>query len=67
MGLENYIEIFTSDKDYLSGIGHTLMFTVISNIVKLIPALFLAIMLNEGIRGRGCTGRFCTCRPFCPM
>ena len=29
------------------------MFTVISNIVKLIPALFLAIMLNEGIRGKG--------------
>ena len=53
VGLENYIEIFTSDKDYLSGIGHTLMFTVISNIVKLIPALFLAIMLNEGIRGKG--------------
>ena len=53
VGLQNYIEIFTSDKDYLSGIGHTLMFTVISNIVKLIPALFLAIMLNERIRGKG--------------
>lgn len=53
VGLQNYIEIFTSDKDYLSGIGHTLMFTVISNIVKLIPALFLAIMLNESIRGKG--------------
>lgn len=53
VGLQNYIEIFTSDKDYLSGIGHTLMFTVVSNIVKLIPALLIAIMLQEGLKGKG--------------
>lgn len=53
VGLENYKEIFTSNKDYLSGIGHTLMFTVVSNIVKLIPALLIAIMLQEGLRGKG--------------
>lgn len=52
VGLKNYIEIFTSDKNYLSGIGHTLLFTIVSNIVKLIPALFLAIMLQEGLRGK---------------
>ncbi len=52
VGLKNYIEIFASDKDYLSCIGHTLMFTVVSNIVKLIPALFLAVMLQEGLRGK---------------
>jgi raffinose/stachyose/melibiose transport system permease protein len=52
VGLKNYIEIFASDKDYLSGIGHTLMFTIVSNIVKLIPALFLAVMLQEGLRGK---------------
>lgn len=52
VGLKNYIEIFTSDKNYLSGIGHTLMFTIVSNIVKLVPALFLAIMLQEGLRGK---------------
>lgn len=53
VGLQNYIEIFTSDKDYLNGIWHTLMFTVVSNIVKLIPALLIAIMLQEGLRGQG--------------
>lgn len=53
VGLQNYIEIFTSDKNYMDGIGHTLMFTVVSNIVKLIPALLIAIMLQEGIRGKG--------------
>lgn len=53
VGLENYIKIFTSDKDYVSGILHTLMFTIVSNIIKLIPALMLAILLNEGIRAKG--------------
>ena len=53
VGLQNYIEIFTSDKDYLNGIWHTLMFNVVSNIVKLIPALLIAIMLQEGLRGQG--------------
>lgn len=53
VGLQNYIDIFTSNKDYSSGIVHTLMFTVISNIVKLIPALLLAIMLQEGLKGQG--------------
>ena len=53
VGLQNYIEIFTSDRNYMDGIGHTLMFTVVSNIVKLIPALLIAIMLQEGLRGQG--------------
>ena len=53
VGLQNYIEIFTSNKEYLSGIGNTLMFTIVSNIVKIIPALLIAIMLQEGLRGKG--------------
>lgn len=53
VGLKNYIEIFTSDTDYAVGIAHTLMFTVVSNIIKLIPALLLAVMLQEGLRGKG--------------
>lgn len=53
VGLQNYIEIFTSEKNYLDGIGHTLMFTIVSNIVKIIPALMIAIILQEGLRGQG--------------
>ena len=53
VGLENYREIFTSNKDYVFGIVNTLKFTVISNIVKIIPALFLAIILYEGLKGMG--------------
>ncbi len=53
VGLQNYIEIFKSDKDYAAGIAHTLMFTVVSNVIKLIPALLLAVMLQEGLRFKG--------------
>lgn len=53
VGLDNYIEIITSNKGYLSGLGNTLMFTIVSNIIKLIPALLIAIMLQEGLRGKG--------------
>lgn len=53
VGLQNYSDIFTSNKDYTSGILNTFRFTIISNIVKIIPALFLAIMLQEGLKGKG--------------
>lgn len=53
VGLENYKEIFTSDKDYAFGIFNTLKFTLVSNVVKLIPAFFLAILLQKGIKGQG--------------
>ena len=66
VGLKNYIEIFTSNKNYSNGIFNTLKFTVISNIVKIIPALFLAIILFEGIRGMALTGRCSTCPPSSP-
>lgn len=52
VGLDNYKEIFTSADSYLAGIGNTLKFTVISNILKLIPGLLLAIMLQKGIKGQ---------------
>ena len=52
VGIQNYKDIFTSNKDYASGIFNTLNFTVISNVIKLIPALFIAIMLQEGLRGK---------------
>lgn len=52
IGINNYIEIFTSNKDYTLGILNTMRFALVSNVVKLIPALFLAILLNENLKGR---------------
>ncbi len=53
VGLDNYIEIFTSNKDYASGIVNTLKFTVVSNVLKLTVGLALAIVLQEGVFGKG--------------
>lgn len=52
VGLRNYVQVFTSNSDYSRYIFNTVRFTLISNIVKIIPALFLALMLNQGMRGR---------------
>lgn len=51
IGLENYKTIFSSSSNYFSYIYNTLRFTIISNIVKIIPALFLAILLSENLKG----------------
>ena len=53
VGLDNYIEIFTSNKNYGSSIFNTFRFTIISNVVKLIPAFFIAVMLKGGLKGKG--------------
>jgi raffinose/stachyose/melibiose transport system permease protein len=52
VGLRNYIQIFTSTNDYSRYILNTIRFTIVSNIVKIIPAFFLAVMLNKAMRGR---------------
>ncbi len=52
VGIQNYIDIFTSDKEYSRGIFNTLRFTMISNVIKITLALFLAIMLKEGLAGK---------------
>lgn len=53
VGLQNFREIFTGTTvRYSQGIMNTLRFTVVSNLVKIIPALFLAILLSGGLKGR---------------
>jgi raffinose/stachyose/melibiose transport system permease protein len=52
VGFQNYIEVFTSNRNYSAGIANTLKFTVISNIIKITTAFFLAVMLQKKIKGR---------------
>jgi raffinose/stachyose/melibiose transport system permease protein len=52
VGFRNYIQVFTSNNNYFRFIGNTIRFTIFSNIIKIIPAFFLAIMFNSAIRGR---------------
>jgi ABC-type sugar transport systems, permease components len=50
IGLDNYKEIFQASSYYLSSIIHTLIFTFITVVFKVVIGLVLAILLNEGIR-----------------
>lgn len=52
VGFENYIAIFKSNQNYAATIKNTILFTIVSNIVKIIPALILAIMLQDNLRGK---------------
>ena len=52
IGLQNYIDLFTSNKNYMAGFWNTVRFTLISNVVKIIPAFFLAILLNSRLKGK---------------
>lgn len=67
VGLQNYIDLFQSNQNYMAGIGNTIRFTLVSNIVKMIPAFFLAILLHSGLKGKNFIGRFFICRPLCPL
>lgn len=50
VGLDNFRTIFSSDENYLLFIQHTLFFTVNTIILKTIIGLFLAVLLNNGVR-----------------
>jgi raffinose/stachyose/melibiose transport system permease protein len=50
VGLDNFRTIFSSDENYLLYIQHTLFFTVNTIILKTIIGLFLAVLLNNGVR-----------------
>jgi len=47
IGLENYVEMFTADPDFYQALKVTLVYSITSVPLRLIVALFLAILLNE--------------------
>jgi raffinose/stachyose/melibiose transport system permease protein len=50
VGLDNFRTIFSGSEKYLDYIGNTLIFTVYTILLKTIIGLFLAILLNHGVR-----------------
>ena len=52
VGIENYIEVFTSNKDFLNAFWFTVKFTVVSVISVNIFAFALALLLTREIKGR---------------
>jgi raffinose/stachyose/melibiose transport system permease protein len=50
VGLANFAEIFSPDRDYLTYIKNTLWFTVASTILKTVLPLALAVLLSKQIK-----------------
>ena len=51
VGLKNYIDIFTKDPDFLQSAKVTLIYVVVAVPLKLAFALFIAVLLNQKLRG----------------
>ena len=53
VGIKNYVAMFTKDPDFWQSLKVTAVYTVFSVPLRLLTALFLAILLNEATRGVG--------------
>jgi len=53
VGLKNYVEMLVRDTDFWQSLKVTAVYTVFSVPLRLLTALFLAILLNEATRGVG--------------
>ena len=51
IGLQNYSTIFTDDGRYIQSVKVTLIYVFLGVPLKLIFALFIALLLNKGMRG----------------
>ena len=51
IGIENYKQVFL-DSTFYRALGNTLLFALASLVLAIVPALFLAVLLNEKIRGQ---------------
>jgi len=52
VGLKNYVQVFTSKNNYFRFMGNTIYFTIVSNLIKIIPAFFIALMFNSAMKCR---------------
>jgi raffinose/stachyose/melibiose transport system permease protein len=50
VGLENFKQVFSSGEDYMKYIGNTLLFTVVTTVIKSGLALVFAVALSKKIR-----------------
>ena len=53
IGLANYIEMFTDDPHYMNSLKVTFTYVFISVPLQLSFALFIAMLLNQGLKGLG--------------
>ena len=51
VGLQNYIRLFTTDKDFRASLVNSLYFTLFGLPIQVLAALALAMLLNQRVRG----------------
>lgn len=51
VGLSNYVKMFTRDPDFYQALKVTVVYSITSVPLRLVVALFLAILLNEATKG----------------
>jgi len=51
VGLDNYIRIFTKDRDIQQVVVNTLVYTVVSIVINLVASYFLALLVNSSLKG----------------
>jgi raffinose/stachyose/melibiose transport system permease protein len=52
IGFANFAQIFQSDNNYMQSIFNTLIFTVVTTLIKTALGLLFAILLSSGVRGQ---------------
>ncbi|MCR4587945.1 MAG: sugar ABC transporter permease [Lachnospiraceae bacterium] len=53
IGLDNYIRLFTRDKEFVKSLTATIKYSVYTVPCKIIMSLFIAVLLNKGRKGIG--------------
>ncbi len=53
VGLDNYIKLFTKDKEFYKSLGVTIKYTILTVPGKIILSLIIAVMLNKTRKGIG--------------
>ncbi|MCI8994926.1 MAG: sugar ABC transporter permease [Lachnospiraceae bacterium] len=53
IGVDNYIRLFTKDKEFVKSLGATIKYTLYTVPCKIIMSLFIAMLLNKSRKGIG--------------
>lgn len=64
IGLDNYIHIFTEDKDFTQSLKVTFIYVLMAVPLKLAFALFIAMILNSKLRGINSSERSIICLQY---
>ncbi|MHB1133499.1 MAG: carbohydrate ABC transporter permease [Chloroflexota bacterium] len=51
VGLQNYVDLFTKDQNFVDSIWRTIVFTALAVVVELVIGLGIALLLNRELRG----------------